>query len=146
MNLTLREGYRIKFSTKVGTVICLDSYCGEWIGTIVVSFHCWVQSSFIPNIYLWLYSPREPRPLFQFLNLYTVGMTPWTGDQPVARPLPTRRTTQTEWTHTGMHASSGIRTHHPSIRAGEEGSCLRQRGHCGRLIPNLVNGFMDCRT
>jgi hypothetical protein len=29
-----------------------------------------------------------------FLILYTVGRTPWTGDQPVARPLPTHRTTQ----------------------------------------------------
>jgi hypothetical protein len=28
---------------------------------------------------------------FSFLILYTVGMTPWTGDQPVARPLPTHR-------------------------------------------------------
>jgi hypothetical protein len=36
------------------------------------------------------------RPVFQFLNLYTVGRTPWTGDQPVARPLPTHRTTQTQ--------------------------------------------------
>jgi hypothetical protein len=46
-------------------------------------------------ICLWLYSPVVgPWPLFQFLNLYTVGRTPWTGDQPVARPLPTRRTTQ----------------------------------------------------
>jgi hypothetical protein len=37
-----------------------------------------------------------PWPLFQFLNLYTVGRTPWTRDQPVARPLPTHRTTQTQ--------------------------------------------------
>jgi hypothetical protein len=35
-------------------------------------------------------------PLFQFLNLYTVGRTPWTSDKPVARPLPTHRTTQTQ--------------------------------------------------
>jgi hypothetical protein len=35
-------------------------------------------------------------PLFQFINLYTVGGTPWTGDQPVARPLPTHRTSKTE--------------------------------------------------
>jgi hypothetical protein len=35
-------------------------------------------------------------PLFQFLNLYTVGRIHWTGDQPVARPLPTHRTTQTQ--------------------------------------------------
>jgi hypothetical protein len=40
-----------------------------------------------------------------------VGRTPWTGDQPVARPLPTHRTTQTEYTHTNNYASSGIRTH-----------------------------------
>jgi hypothetical protein len=28
--------------------------------------------------------------------LYTVGRTPWTGDQPVARQQPTHRTTQTQ--------------------------------------------------
>jgi hypothetical protein len=33
---------------------------------------------------------------FQFLNLYTIHRTPWTGDQPVARPLSTHRTTQTQ--------------------------------------------------
>jgi hypothetical protein len=37
-----------------------------------------------------------PWKIFQFLNLSTVGRTPWTGDQPVARPLPTHRTTQTQ--------------------------------------------------
>jgi hypothetical protein len=26
----------------------------------------------------------------------TAGRTPWTGDQPVARPLPTQRTTETQ--------------------------------------------------
>jgi hypothetical protein len=30
---------------------------------------------------------------FSFLILNTVGRTPWTGDQPFARPLPTYRTT-----------------------------------------------------
>jgi hypothetical protein len=42
----------------------------------------------------WLYIPCGPRS--QFLNLYTVGSTPWTGDQPVAMQLPTHRTTQTQ--------------------------------------------------
>jgi hypothetical protein len=37
-----------------------------------------------------------PWPLFQFLHPYTVGRTPWTGDQAVAGPLPTHRTTQTQ--------------------------------------------------
>jgi hypothetical protein len=36
-----------------------------------------------------------PWPLLQFRYLfYTDGKTPWTGDQPVVRPLPTRKTTQ----------------------------------------------------
>jgi hypothetical protein len=34
-----------------------------------------------------------PLPLVSLLIIYTVGRTPWTGDQPVARPLPTHRTT-----------------------------------------------------
>jgi hypothetical protein len=36
---------------------------------------CWVLAAF-----------------FTFLILYTVGRTPWTEDEPVARPLPTHRT------------------------------------------------------
>jgi hypothetical protein len=57
------------------------------------------------SIYLWLYSP-----LFDLgrssvsRSFYTVGRTPWTGDQSVARPLPTHRTAQTQnkRTHTTM--------------------------------------------
>jgi hypothetical protein len=45
---------------------------------------------------LLLYSPLlGPGPFFSFLILNTVGRTPWTGDQPIARPLPTYRTAQT---------------------------------------------------
>jgi hypothetical protein len=49
---------------------------------------------------LWLFGR-----FFSFLILYTVGRTPWTGDQPVSRPLPTHRTTQTQnkRTQTSMH-------------------------------------------
>jgi hypothetical protein len=71
---------------------------------------------------------------FSFLILYTGGRTPWTGDQPAARPLPTHRTTQTIYTHKGVHTLSGIRTHDPSVRAGEDSTCLRPRGHCDRLL------------
>jgi hypothetical protein len=41
---------------------------------------------------LWLYSPLDLGRFLSFLILYTVGRTPWTGDEPVARPLPTYRT------------------------------------------------------
>jgi hypothetical protein len=37
---------------------------------------------------------------FTFLILFTVGMTTWTRDQPVARPLPTHKTTQTQYKRT----------------------------------------------
>jgi hypothetical protein len=36
--------------------------------------------------------------------------------------------------HTDIHASSGIRTHEPSVRAGEDSSCLKPRGHRDRPI------------
>jgi hypothetical protein len=43
------------------------------------------------------YSPLlSPGLFFSFAIIFTVGMTPWTWDQPVARPLPTHRTTQTQ--------------------------------------------------
>jgi hypothetical protein len=32
---------------------------------------------------------------FQFPDFYTVGRTPWTGDQPVTRPQPAHRAKQT---------------------------------------------------
>jgi hypothetical protein len=36
--------------------------------------------------------------------------------------------------HTRIHGLSGIQTHDPSVRTNEDSSCLRQRGHCDRLI------------
>jgi hypothetical protein len=52
--------------------------------------------SIYPCIYMALLSFVRPWPLFQFLDFYSVGLIPWTGDQPVARPLLTHRTTQTQ--------------------------------------------------
>jgi hypothetical protein len=76
------------------------------------------------------------RPLVQFRNhFFTDDRTPWMSDQPVAKPLPKHRTTQTQnkRIHTpNIHALSGIQTHDPSVRAGEDCSCLRRRGHCDR--------------
>jgi hypothetical protein len=81
-------------------------------------------------IYLWLYSPCGLRPLFPVLYPYTVGWTPWTGDQPVTRPLPTHRTTQTQKKRTDRHPClEWFRTHDPSVPVGEDGSCLRPRDH-----------------
>jgi hypothetical protein len=49
----------------------------------------------LTSIYLWLYSCLlDLGRLFSVLIPYIVGRTPWTGDQPFARPLPAHRTTQ----------------------------------------------------
>jgi hypothetical protein len=51
------------------------------------------------SIYLSIYGSTAVVDLgrfFSFLILYTVGRTPWTSDQPVARSLPTQRTTKTQ--------------------------------------------------
>jgi hypothetical protein len=40
---------------------------------------------------------------FRFLNIYTNDRTPWKEDQPVSKPLPTHRTTQTQNKRTETH-------------------------------------------
>jgi hypothetical protein len=63
-------------------------------------FTSWIETS-LSIIYLSIYPSMGLQTLwtlavFQFLNLYTFGRTPWMGNQPVARLLPTYRTTQTQ--------------------------------------------------
>jgi hypothetical protein len=94
---------------------------------------------------------------FRALTSYSVpqsffidGRAPWTSDQPVARPLPKHMTTQTQnkrthtHTHThNIHALSWIRTHDLSVRASEDSSYLRPRGHCYRLILGLEDRKLE---
>jgi hypothetical protein len=47
------------------------------------------------SLFLWLYSPLDLGRFVHFLILYAVSRTPWMGDQPIAKPLPSHRTTQT---------------------------------------------------
>jgi hypothetical protein len=78
----------------------------------------WQQVTLIClSIYLWLYSRLlDLGRFFSFLILYTVGWTPWRGDQPVERPpLPTHkinahRHPYLEWdSNPRSHCSSGRR-------------------------------------
>jgi hypothetical protein len=90
-----------------------------------VVLHCTFLQSVTTLLLLWFYSPLlHLGSIFSFLILHTVGRTPWTGDQPVARPLPTHGINAH---NTHIHALSGIRTHDPSVRAREDSSCLRPR-------------------
>jgi hypothetical protein len=60
------------------------------------AMRCCISQIFIIIIIIALQSLVGSWLLFQFLSVYEVGNLPSTGDQPFARPLPTRRTTQTE--------------------------------------------------
>jgi hypothetical protein len=54
----------------------------------------WEHLSIYLSIYLVLYRRLlDLGHFFSFLILYTIGRIAWTADQPVARPLPTHRTT-----------------------------------------------------
>jgi hypothetical protein len=70
---------------------------------------------------------------FQFLNLrQSVGL-PGRGISP-SQGRYLHKTTQTQKRQTNIHALSGIRTHYPSVRAGDNISYLTPRGHCDRHI------------
>jgi hypothetical protein len=84
-----------------------------------------------------------PWPLLQFRNhFYTDGRTPWMSDQPVTRPLPTHRSTQTQNTGIHRHPMCGIRTHDPSVWACEDSLCLWPRGLCNRQIKLILKEIM----
>jgi hypothetical protein len=65
--------------------------------------------------------------IYQFLDHFTDGRIPWTGDELVARPLPKHRTTQTQNKRTqlpNIHALCGIRTQDTGFQASEDSICL----------------------
>jgi hypothetical protein len=77
-------------------ISCFQSFL---IFFVYLPIYLSIYLSIHPSIHLSIYDSTALsglRRLFKFLNLYTVGRTPWTGDQPIARPLPTHRTTQTQ--------------------------------------------------
>jgi hypothetical protein len=91
------------------------------------------SSQFPDRLYLWLYIPFFfcLCPFFNYLIIYTVGMTPLTGDQHVASALPTQRATQTQ--NKRIQTCMPWEGFAPTVRESEDSSCLRPRGHCDRL-------------
>jgi hypothetical protein len=67
-----------------------------------------------------------------FLILYTIGRTPWTGHQSVARPLPTHRTTQTQNKHT--QTSMPWVGFEPTIPAFERAKTVHASDHAATVI------------
>jgi hypothetical protein len=82
----------MRFIVETLNVSCVYVYITINIIILVLEPLCWVLAAF-------------------FLIPYTVGRTPWMGDQPASCPLPTHRTTQNK--HRYIHDCSVIRTHEP---------------------------------
>jgi hypothetical protein len=81
-----------------------------------------------------------PWPLLQFRNhFYTDGTTPWTGDQPVAKPLPTHRTAQTQ------NKRTEASVHWVGVLASQDSSCLRSRGNSNLHLKQYLS-LNDHRT
>jgi hypothetical protein len=72
-----------------------------------------------------------PGDFFSSVILYTVGgWGPLDGDQSVTRLLLTQRTARHR---INAYASSGVRSHDPSVRAGEDSSCPIPHRYRGQL-------------
>jgi hypothetical protein len=87
--------------------------------------------------------PFGPWPHFQFLNLYTFARTLWMSDQPVARPLPTHTTTQTQNTRTetsmpplGLEPTIAVFQRAKTVHA-----LVRSRGLCDRQLRKLLKTY-----
>jgi hypothetical protein len=83
-------------------------------------------------------------PLIRLLSSFTqtVGLLGRGISPPQGRYLHTEQHKHRK-THTDIHTLSLIQTHDLSVRADEDGSCLRRRGHCVRLnfiSPNVKIG------
>jgi hypothetical protein len=65
------------------TVLELSACCSNFL-SILSTFQSVLALgiSVVKCYYLWLFSPCGPWQLFQFLNLHTIGRTPWTGISP----------------------------------------------------------------
>jgi hypothetical protein len=91
-----------------------------------------ISSKCIHSLSMTLQSFVRPWPLFSFLILYPVGRTPRMGDQSVARPLPTHKTTQIKNKRTEI--STPRMGFNPRCQRSSERRhfIVRPRGHCDR--------------
>jgi hypothetical protein len=158
--VTFRDNFRtyarIFFTINIIIHILNSQICFVHLFSIFSNRQNFLHFKFLSTascVYSFIYSsingstaPIEPWLLLQFRNLfYTDGRTPWTSDQLVARPryLHTGEHKDRLNAHTDIHASSGIRTHDPSVRANEDSSCLRPATVMGTPLC-VSNTFFCC--
>jgi hypothetical protein len=81
---------------------------------------------------------------FSFLILYTFGRTPWTGDEPVTKPLPTHRTAQTQNKRT--QTSMPWMGFEPAIPAFERSTSVHALDRTATVIGIQVPSLMKILT
>jgi hypothetical protein len=109
-----------------GKVLKTHEPCGGAVRAIVhvsVFIHQWLYSSLL-----------GPGLFFSFVIFFTqtVGILGRVISPSQGHYLNTEQHKHRINAHTDIHAWNGIRTHNPSVRAGEDSSCFRLRGHCDR--------------
>jgi hypothetical protein len=83
-----------------------------------------------------------PWPLLHFRNhFYTGGRTSWRSDQPVTRPLPTHRTTQTQNKRTHRHPCLRV-GFEPTIPAYERAKTVHALDRAATVTGDTVNGML----
>jgi hypothetical protein len=90
---------RVLFQYKIyryATPLGLSVIPFRYVVSVWDSAELFVSTKVVTTLSLWLYNHLDLGLFLCFLILYTVGSTPWTGDQHIARPLPTHRTAQTQ--------------------------------------------------
>jgi hypothetical protein len=115
----------ILISSYIRLTLSSGLFPSDFIIFIIISFlQGWGQRPVpVQNFNFWTYE-----------SIWTFGRTPWTGDQPDARPLPTQDNTTQKKTRTHTHSPSRIRSCDPNVRTAEDSTCLRPRGHWDRLL------------
>jgi hypothetical protein len=134
----------LRLSERLWNIICLTMFTWACLSSLSVTYcrlgaftaqhNIIISSSFIHQ---WHYSTLlGPGIFFIFVIFFsqTVGLLGRVISPSQGRYLQTGQLKQNKRIYTtNFHALSEIRTHNPSVRADEDGSCLRPHGHCDRL-------------
>jgi hypothetical protein len=119
------------FQIPIFTLLLYPLFVTDWPlnhSAYYIVVYIWPQKSLYGSTVLLL----DLGLFFSFLILYTVGRTPWTGNQPVSRILPKHSTAQTQNNRKEISMSRmGFET---KIQAFERAKTvhLRPRGQCDR--------------
>jgi hypothetical protein len=119
-----------------GKLTCADAKCQPPIAIIWQPFNA-LSDHCAASVCLWLDNPLLGLGrFFSFLIFFTqsVGLLGRGTSPSQGRYLNTGQHKHRINTHTDIHTLSGIRTLDASVRASEDSSCLRPRGHYDRQV------------